>query len=251
MAPPNHQQPNQPMLGQQRQRSATMIIASSIGTAIVIIVIVALIGRQGTTQAETAAHAPITVASPINPANAEPYGRAWGPHDAPITIIEYADYECESCGYFAQTFEHELVTTFAHTGKVRFEIRNAPFHGAGARNAAEAAYCAAEQDRFWPMHNSLFLNQPPGDGRGMQAFNDERLIMMATALDMDTTAFQTCLTSDTYVQQVEDDYTATKAAAIMGTPTFLVNGKPYLGPQSVAQFRRIFAEVAPTVRFDP
>ena len=101
------------------------------------------------------------------------------------------------------------------------------------------------------MHNSLFLNQPPGEGMGMQVFNDERLTLIATKLGMDTEEFSTCLASDTYVTQVADDATATQEAGITGTPTFIVNSKPYVGPQSVDDFRRIFADVAPDVRFEP
>lgn len=233
-----------------KQRSPMVLVVSSVVFAIVVILIVALIGRQGTNQTAPTAEAPVSVAAAESPPNAEPNGRAWGPKDAPITVIEYADYECESCGYFARTFEHDVVEAFAATGKVRFEIRNAPFHGEGARNAAEGAYCAADQNMFWPMHNSLFLNQPPGEGMGMQVFNDERLTLIATKLKMDPAAFSACLSANTYAMQVADDYRTTQEAGITGTPTFIVNGKPYVGPQSVDDFRRIFAEVAPEVRFD-
>ena len=234
----------------QRQQRNLFILGGIALMVIVVIASVALVGRQATDTAVNSVALPVSVAANPAPASAEPNGRAWGPKDAPITVIEYADYECESCGFFAKNYEHDVVTAFANTGKVRFEIRNAPFHGEGARNAAEAAYCAAEQNMFWPMHDSIFLNQPVQEGVGMQAFSDARLNAMATKLNMDSGAFSTCLSSGKYTQQVDDDYNAARAASITGTPTFIVNGKPYVGPQSADDFRRIFAEVAPDVTFN-
>lgn len=235
---------------QKRSNQRTMFVLGGIALmAVIMIASVALVGRQATNSAASSATLPVSISSEPAPAGAEPNGRAWGPKDAPITVIEYADYECESCGFFAKNYERDFVAAFANTSKVRFEIRNAPFHGEGARNAAEAAYCAAEQNMFWPLHNSIFVNQPVQEGTGAQAFSDARLTAIATKLKMDTTAFGSCLSSGKYTQQVAGDYNATVAAGITGTPTFIVNGKPYVGPQSVDDFRRIFAEVAPDVTF--
>lgn len=217
---------------------------------VAVIASAALVGRQAAETATNSAERPVTVVSDPAPASAEPFGRAWGPKDAPITVIEYADYECESCGYFAKNYEHDVVAAFATTGKVRFEIRNAPFHGKGARNVAAAAYCAADQNKFWPMNASLFLNQPIREGEGEVAFSSTRLNAIASQLGMDAATFDLCLSSGKYAQQVNADYNAAVAAGINGTPTFVVNGKAYPGPKSVNDFRRIFAQVAPGVTPD-
>jgi protein-disulfide isomerase len=228
-----------------------MFILGGITLMVVVLIAgVALVGRQATDTPANSAQPAVAVATKPAPVSAEPNGRAWGPKDAPIIVIEYADYECESCGYFAKNYEHDFVAAFANTGQVRFEIRNAPFHGEGARNAAEAAYCAAEQNMFWPMHDSLFLNQPTQEGAGMEAFSDARLNAIAMKLGLETAAFGQCLSSGKYTRQVSDDYDAALAAGISGTPTFVVNDRPYVGPQSVDDFRRIFATVAPNVRLN-
>lgn len=230
---------------QKQQRNLLLI---GLATLIVVVVIggVAAIGRQSTDAATTAASQPVLVSDQGAPANAEQNGRAWGPKDAPITVIEYADYECESCGYFAKNYEKVFTETFAPSGQVRFEIHNTPFHGENSRRASEAAYCAAEQNSFWPYHDSLFLNQP---AHGQQGFSAATLSAIATQLAINTNAFSTCLNSGKYTKQVDNDYNTAIANGVTGTPTFVVNGKPYIGPQSTADFRRIFAEVAPDVTF--
>lgn len=211
---------------------------------------VALLGRNATNQRATAPTSDVVVSDLPVPASAEAQGRAWGPPDAPIQLIEYADYECEACGFFAREYEAAFVEAFADTGKVRFEIRNAPFHGEGARNAAEAAYCAADQNAFWRMHDSLFLNQPAVEGTGPHVFSDARLQAIAGKLGLDTAAFGQCLTSNTYAAQVAQDYNATVQAGVRQTPTFVINGRPYPGVLSVDDFRQIFAQVAPDVTFE-
>ena len=130
---------------------------------------------------------------------------------------------------------------------MRFEIHNTPFHGENSRRASEAAYCAAEQNTFWQYHDSLFLNQP---AHGQQGFSAATLTAIATQLGMDTGAFGTCLSSGKYTKQVDDDYNTANANGVTGTPTFVVNGTSYVGPQSTAEFRQIFAKVAPGVAFE-
>lgn len=236
---------------QRGARKRTVMVLSFLALLIVIVVgSAALVGRTASEQRATDNAGPVVVSEAPVPPNAEAHGRAWGPHDAPIQIIEYVDYECEACGFFATSYEADVVAAFANTGKVRFEIRNAPFHGAGARNAAEAAYCATEQDAFWPMHDSLFLNQPTVEGTGMQAFSDARLNAIASELGLDTQAFGQCVSSGKYTQQVENDYNTAVQNNIRGTPTFIINGRPYPSVLSVDDFQQIFRQIAPDVRFD-
>lgn len=232
---------------QQKQQRNLLFIGLITLVGIVVLGGIAAIGWQSTQTAANSANLPVQVATYPVPANAEPNGRAWGPKDAPITVIEYADYECESCGYFAKNYEQVFTETFAGSGKVRFEIHNTPFHGENSQRASAAAYCAAEQNSFWPYHDSLFLNQP---AHGAQGFGAATLTSIAAKLNMDTGAFGTCLNSGKYAEQVTDDLAASRAAGVTGTPTFVVNGKTYVGPKSTAEFRRIFAEVAPDVTFE-
>lgn len=237
----------------QSRNQQRLIWIAGLSFLLVVLVIssVASLGRSSTDQRLVSNLGPVVVSEHPAPPNAEPNGRAWGPADAPIQVIEYADYECESCGYFARTYEAEVIEAFAATGKVRFEIRNAPFHGEGSRNAAAAAYCAAEQNAFWPMHDTLFLNQPQVEGTGPQVFSAARLNEMASTLGLDTAAFGQCLGSGKYAAQVEADYAETERVGVTGTPTFVINGQMYPAILSTDDLRRIFAAVAPEVDLTP
>ncbi|GAB4428947.1 MAG: thioredoxin domain-containing protein [Chloroflexi bacterium OHK40] len=235
----------------RNQQRLIWIAGVSALLAVLVITSVASIGQNSAEQRIARNLGPIVVSEHPAPPNAEPNGRAWGPADAPIQVVEYADYECESCGYFARTYEAEVIEAFAATGKVRFEIRNAPFHGEGSRNAAAAAYCAAEQNAFWPMHDTMFLNQPTIEGTGPQVFSQARLNEMAAGLGLDTAAFGQCLGSGKYAAQVEADYAETGRVGVTGTPTFVINGQMYPAILSTDDLRRIFAKVAPDVDLTP
>lgn len=236
----------------QSRTQQRLIWIAGLSALLVVLVIssVASLGRSTTEQRSASNLGPMVVSEHPVPPNAEPNGRAWGPQDAPIQVIEYADYECESCGYFAKNYEADVIAAFAATGKVRFEIRNAPFHGEGSRNAAQAAYCAVEQNAFWPMHDSLFLNQPTVEGTGPQVFSIARLSELGANLGLGA-AFEQCLTSGKYAAQVEADYAETGRVGVTGTPTFFINGRAYPAILTTDDFRRIFAEVAPDVRLTP
>lgn len=212
--------------------------------AVVIGAIIAA-GRSGNVDQEG-----LTVAAQQVIPNVEPFGAAWGPKDAPITIEEFVDYQCPACGAYAREIEPEVVAAFAASGKVRYEVHNFQFKGAASQNAAEGAYCAAEQDRFWPMHTSIFLNQPQDHGAS-NVYNDAQLIAIAGRLSMDTAAFKQCLIKDTYVPRVQADYERATALNIQSTPTFIINGQPFVGIQQVEDFRKIFATVAPDVKITP
>ena len=235
----------------RRQQRLIWIAGVSGLLVILLITSVASIGQNSTAQRIARNQGPLVIATHGVPPNPELNGRAWGPADAPIQVLAYVDYECESCGYFARTYEAEVVAAFAATGKVHFAIRNAPFHGEGSRNAAAAAYCAAEQNAFWPMHDSLFLNQPTVEGTGPQVFSVARLNALAAKLPLDAAAFAQCLSSGSYVAQVEADYAETERVGVTGTPTFVINGRAYPAILSTDELRQIFAEVAPAVDLAP
>ncbi|MCU0493949.1 MAG: DsbA family protein [Chloroflexaceae bacterium] len=231
-----------------KQQQHIWLILGGIALFVVVFLgTVALLGRQSSEQAASRASGPVQITNHPVPASAEPNGLAWGPKNAPITVIEYVDYECPSCRYFALNYEQAFVQAFANSGKVRFEIHPTPLHGQGAELAAQGAYCAAEQNKFWPYHDSLFLNQPV---HGSGGFSVATINAVATGVGMDGTAFAACLSSGKYEQRVQQDLNMATANGVTGTPTFVVNGKAYNGPQSLDQFRQIFSEVAPNVTFE-
>lgn len=229
---------------QKQQQRQTMIMLAVIGAIAVLVIggAVALVSSQN-----NKALAPIAVSNDPAPANAEANGRAWGPKDAPIQIVEWLDYQCPYCGQFATKYEKDIQTAFAPTGKVRYEVRSASFIGPESASAAEAALCSTDQNLFWQMHRAIFQNQPKTENSGEMS-KDRLKAIAAQITGMDTGTFNQCLDSGKYAQAVTDERANSQKSGIQSTPTFVVNGKNRTGLLSVSDFRKVFAEVAPTVQ---
>jgi protein-disulfide isomerase len=161
-----------------------------------------------------------------------------GDPNAPVTIIEFSDYECPFCArFYAQTYS-QIVSEYIDTGKVKLIFRDFPlsFHK-NAQKAAEAAECAGEQDRYYDMHDKLFAEGVVG---GIPTFKQ-----YAVDLGLDTVKFDVCLDSGRMAGEVRKDMQNGQAAGIRGTPGFVVNGKLISGAQPFAVFKQaIEAELA-------
>jgi protein-disulfide isomerase len=138
-----------------------------------------------------------------------------GAKDAPVTVVEFADYQCPFCLRFTKTTFPLLKKKYIDTGKVRWVALNLPlpFHK-DARKAAQAAHCAGEQDKFWEMRELLFRNP--------QKLNTENLPAHAATLSLDINAFNTCLQSDRHLADIDQDAKDAKAVRLTGTPSFII-----------------------------
>ncbi|GAB4526085.1 MAG: hypothetical protein Fur0018_11170 [Anaerolineales bacterium] len=174
-----------------------------------------------------------------------PDGSAMGDPNAPITVVEFSDFQCPACKAFFDNVEETFVTEYVATGKVRFVYRSMGLWiGQESADAAEAAYCAGEQGKFWEYHNFLFANQT---GENVGAFLEKRLVAFAQNVDgLDTGAFQDCVNSNKYVQQVNADGADGRQAGVQGTPTLFVYKTadntllaPIQGVPSVQDLRQI------------
>lgn len=173
---------------------------------------------------------PITV-----PTGTTPDGFAFkGREDAPVTVEEYADFQCPFCGTFATRIVPSLDQQFVETGNVRWIFRDYPLQQhANAIPAAEAARCAGDQNQFWPMHDLLFARQD--EWAELDDF-DSRAQQYAQALGLDVAAFGQCLASDIHLEPLRQAQAAAVQAQIPGTPTFFVNGRqvePEQLPQAI------------------
>ncbi len=143
-------------------------------------------------------------------------GPALGSADAPITIVEFSDYQCPFCKrHFANTLS-ALQAGYIDTGKVRYVFRDFPLDSIHpyARKAAEAARCAGDQGKFWDMHDMMFANQ----GALMQ----DNLKRFARDMKLEGDAFDACLDGGKYAKTVEADVAAGSAAGVTGTPKFFI-----------------------------
>lgn len=158
--------------------------------------------------------APPTTAGPVTMSVGD--GPALGNADAPITIIEFSDYQCPFCKrHFTNTLS-VLKTNYIDTGKVRYVFRDFPLDSIHpyARKAAEAAHCAGDQGKFWDMHDIMFNDQ----GVLMQ----DNLRGLAHNINLDVEAFNACLDGGKYAKTVETDVAAGSAAGVTGTPGFFI-----------------------------
>jgi protein-disulfide isomerase len=145
-----------------------------------------------------------------------------GDPNAPVTVYEYADFQCPACGVFARQHKPRIEEDYIQTGKVRLIFKNFAFLGQESLWAAEAAYCAAEQGGFWAYHDKLFANQR-GENRG--AFSKANLVRFARELRLKEEDFKTCLDSERYKQKVQDEAREGQEHGVNSTPSFIINGQ--------------------------
>jgi protein-disulfide isomerase len=219
---------------QQRGRAIQPRRSSGVPRAFYIVLgVVALIGVAAlATVALRSGQEAATPATPLAPAARPaidlPVGQTpeglWykGKPDAPVTVVEYADFQCPGCGYFANQLEQRFTADYIATGKVRLIFHDYPLNiHPNAIPAAEAARCAGEQQAFWPMHDLLFASQQQwaGLGQPLQQFG-----VYAEQLKLDRNAFEQCVSSGKQRDAVLAARQAGDQLGLPGTPSFAVNG---------------------------
>ncbi len=157
-----------------------------------------------------------------------------GSSTAPVTITEYADYQCPYCATWARTIEPQIQTAYIDTGKVRLEWHDMAWMGSESRDAANAARCAADQGKFWQYHDLLYEHQA---GQNTGAFSKDRLKAFGQQLGLDASTFDACVDSDKYGGAVQADYAQAARLGITGTPAFFVNGQRIDGAQPYSVFQ--------------
>jgi len=149
-----------------------------------------------------------------------PDAPAEGPADAPVTVVEFSDFQCPFCARVRPTLDQVMK---AYDGKVRLVYRQFPLSNLhpNAERAAEASLCAKEQGKFWQMHDAMFDDQRALSADGLKA--------TAAKLGMNTKQFNECLDSEKYKDAVDADQQAGIAVGVRGTPALFVNGQPVPG----------------------
>jgi protein-disulfide isomerase len=158
-----------------------------------------------------------------------------GDPNAPVTMIEFGDFQCPFCGRHAVTVGHQIDERYIQSGKVRFGYFNFAFLGQESNWAAEAAECASDQDKYWEYHDVLYSSQ---SGENQGAFNKDNLKKFAGDLGLDTSAFNECLDSGKYSQLIQDESSTASSIGVRSTPTFLINGQAVVGAQPFEVFEQ-------------
>lgn len=171
-----------------------------------------------------------------------------GSKDARITLIEFSEYQCPFCSRHVKNTYPQLDKEYIQTGKAKYVFRDLPLESIhkNAFKAGEAAHCAAEQGKFWEMHDRLFENQ--------QALEVSKLTGHATALGLDGKKFQACLDGGKYAAEIRKDMADADRLGVSATPTTLIAVsqpndpnvkvvKVIRGAQSYAVFKAAFDEL--------
>ena len=172
-----------------------------------------------------------------------------GKADAPVTIVEFSDYQCPYCQRFATTVFAKLKRDYIDTGKVRYVFRDFPLAQIHpqATKAHEGAHCAGEHEKYWEMHDVLFQKQ--------KDLSIEALKQYAQDLGLDAEAFGECLDSGKYQADIQKDVAAGTKAGVRGTPSFIIGksgsgetitGTLVRGAQPLARFQQVIAAVQKT-----
>lgn len=164
---------------------------------------------------------------------------AIGPVGAPVTIIEFSDYQCPYCKRWYDTVNSRLLKDYE--GKIRFVYRDLPLSNIHpeAQGAAEAADCAGEQNAYWQYHDALFAAQY---GLGEMAYNK-----YAADLGLNVNDFNICVTQHRYQSEVNDDASVGANLGLTGTPTFFINGLKVIGSQPYEVFQQIIDNELKTI----
>jgi protein-disulfide isomerase len=148
-----------------------------------------------------------------------------GPPDAPVTLVEYGDYECPFCG---EAYPVVKAIQSRLGDQICFVFRNFPLTEAHphAQDAAEAAEAAGAQGKFWPMHDMLYENQ--------DALEPEDLVQYARVLHLDLPRFVREMREHIYAARVREDFLSGVRSGVNGTPTFFINGVRHDGGYDLA-----------------
>ncbi|MBI2758745.1 MAG: thioredoxin domain-containing protein [Chloroflexi bacterium] len=151
-----------------------------------------------------------------------------GDPNAPVKLTEFSDFQCPFCKNFWRDTEPQIIEAYVKTGKLQYTYRSAGNWVSGniaqggfeSQNSAMAAYCAADQNKFWEMHDALFTNVI---GEDAGSFTARRLQAIAQSIGLDMNAYNSCFSSNKYKSQTEQDFNDARAAGIQGTPFFVIS----------------------------
>jgi protein-disulfide isomerase len=172
-----------------------------------------------------------------------------GKADAPVTMVEFADFQCPFCGRFVTDSLQQIMKKYVDTGQVKFvyEQYPLPFHP-NAQPAAMAAECANAQGKFWPMHDKLYATQTTWESQDSAAVKNT-FKQYATSLGLNAASFNSCLDSSKYSDKIQKQTSLGSQYGVSGTPTFYI-GNPkagytqIVGAQPVTNFEQLIKQLS-------
>ncbi len=214
----------------QQQRMVTIMIVAGIALIAIAIIMVPTVMRNLQ-----------TVGDFVQPElNLRPMANdnTMGDPNAPVIIEEFSDFGCGHCADFAQGNGERIAEDYVATGQVFFISRSAGniLNNPNTQLAAEAAYCAADQDMYWEYHDIIYANQSTLFYGGI-SYIDNYLVAFAESLGLDMKQFNDCLEDGDNQNRMLQDGNDARAAGINSTPSFLINGTLVRGNLPYADFQ--------------
>lgn len=162
-----------------------------------------------------------------------------GDPKAPLTIIEYGDYQCPFCARFFEETESLIRENYVKNGKAKMIFRNYQFLGPESLAAAEAAECAREQKQFWAYHDAIYSAELVDGRENNGNFNEEFFLNLAEELGLNVDSFKNCLQSHKYRAEIEKEIVEAQRAGINSTPTTFIGEEKMVGALPYVQFKEV------------
>ncbi len=216
----DHMSKRQKMRERQRRiqkRTRLWVILSVIVGALLVALLLILPGLKSPDAGDIVQVTPISTVIPVK-------NTSMGNPDAPVKMDVWEDFQCSGCLVYTQKVEPQIIQAYVETGKVYYTFHVYPFIDGGqgeSHDSANAALCAAAQERFWDYHAILFANWK---GENAGSFTKPRLTAFAQALGLDMTAFDRCFQENTYSTQIQQDMEAGSKLGVPPTPSIFVDG---------------------------
>ncbi|MFI7320580.1 DsbA family protein [Streptomyces venezuelae] len=250
--------PNKPNKPNKPKKSRNIAIGAGVAVAAVLLGVASYTATKpadssngGTVKEEAAGAAPSTGSQAGVYPELEKLARrdakdplAQGRADAPVVMVEYADFKCGFCGKFARDTEPGLVKKYVEDGTLRIEWRNFPIFGEDSERAARGAWAAGRQGRFWQFHEAAYA-----EGSKEKGFGDDRLKELAEDAGVkDVDRFVTDAGSDAAKSAVKKDQEEAYGLGAAATPSFVINGRPISGAQPDQVFHQAIESAAKSAK---
>ncbi len=164
-----------------------------------------------------------------NVSDPQPRDVILGEENAPVTIIEYGDYQCPFCAKFFSGAEQQIREEYVKTGKVKMIYREFAILGDESENASRAAECAKDQGKFWAYHDALFTTEHADGVEYNGNLNRDLFIKLAGQTKLDTAKFTKCYDENPYAKEIANSRTHGQAVGVTGTPSIFLDGTPVSG----------------------
>jgi protein-disulfide isomerase len=212
------------MLREQRaKKQKQQRLAIIIGIVAIVVIFVALAIYPTLGKKSSTSNLPITQITPV--ARPKAQGTTMGDPNAPVKVDVFEDFQCPACDEYTKTIEPQITSAYVATGKAYYTFHNLPFLDdqsttKESHQAANASLCAADQGRFWDLHDMIYSNQT---GENVGDFTDERLTSFATLLGLDMNAFNKCFKANAFKDKIDQDVAMATRLNVQGTPSVFVN----------------------------